>query len=47
MSDSTFHTTKKDLRKAESQVSKKNDGSVPAESEVSQLKARIIKVSLL
>ena len=38
MSDSTFHTTKEDLRKAESQVSKKNDGNVPSDSEPSQMK---------
>lgn len=36
MSESTFHTTREDLRKAESQVSKKNNGSVPADSEVAQ-----------
>lgn len=38
MSESTFHTTREDLRKAESQVSKKNDGNVPADSEVAQTK---------
>lgn len=41
MSESTFHTTKEDIRKAESQVSNKNDGKVPAESEVSQMKVSL------
>ena len=38
MSESTFHTTREDLRKAESQLAQKNDGNVPADSEVSQIK---------
>ena len=38
MSESTFHTTKEDLRKAESKVSKNNDGNVPSQSDVAQLK---------
>lgn len=38
MSESTFHTTREDLRKAESQVSRKNNGNVPADSEVAQTK---------
>ncbi|KAL9075956.1 MAG: hypothetical protein Q9161_001350 [Pseudevernia consocians] len=33
MSESTFHMTGEDLRKPESQVSKKNNGNVPADSE--------------
>ncbi|KAK4693609.1 hypothetical protein P7C71_g3828, partial [Lecanoromycetidae sp. Uapishka_2] len=41
MSDSTFHTTREDLRKAESKVSQKNDGNVPSDSEPSQLKSII------
>ena len=38
MTDATFHTTREDLRKAESKVSQKNDGNVPADSEVSVMK---------
>ena len=38
MTDATFHTTREDLRKAESKVSQKNDGNVPADSEVSLMK---------
>ncbi|KAL2052288.1 hypothetical protein ABVK25_007447 [Lepraria finkii] len=41
MSDSTFHTTREDIRKAESKVSQKNDGNVPAESEPSLMKSII------
>jgi len=40
ISDSTFHTTHEDLRKAESKVSQNNDGNVPSESEPSQMKVR-------
>ncbi|KAL9098838.1 MAG: hypothetical protein Q9163_005567 [Psora crenata] len=39
MSESTFHTTKEDIRKAESKVSQKNDGYVPSESEPSLMKS--------
>ena len=38
MTDATFHTTREDLRKAESKVSQKNDGNVPADSEASLMK---------
>ena len=41
MSESTFHTTREDIRKAESKVSQKNDGNVPAESEPSLMKVSI------
>ncbi|KAL8832158.1 MAG: hypothetical protein Q9191_000431 [Dirinaria sp. TL-2023a] len=41
MSDETFHLTQEDLRKAESKVSQNNDGNVPSESELSQLKSII------
>ena len=40
MSDSTFHTTREDIRKAESKLSQANDGNVPASSEVAQMKVR-------
>lgn len=36
MSEETFHTTREDLRKAESKVSQKNDGNIPKDSEVAQ-----------
>ena len=42
MSESTFHTTREDLRKAESQLAQKNDGKIPADSEVSQTKVSIL-----
>ena len=35
MTDQTFHTTREDLRKPESQISKANDGNIPADSEPS------------
>lgn len=38
MSESTFHTTREDIRKAESKLSQKNDGNVPASSEAAQMK---------
>ena len=38
MSETTFNSTKEDVRDAESEVSKKNQGNVPAESEPSLLK---------
>ena len=41
MSDSTFHVTREDLRKAESKVSQNNDGNVPPESEPAQMKVMI------
>ena len=41
MSGSTFHTTKEDVRKSESEVSKKNAGNVPADSEPSLMKVSI------
>ena len=38
MSEATFHTTREDIRKAESKISQNNDGNVPADSEPSQMK---------
>ena len=38
MSDSTFHTTREDIRKAESKLSQSNNGTIPASSEVAQMK---------
>lgn len=46
MSESTFHTTREDLRKAESQVSRKNNGNVPADSEVAQTKVSFLPLFL-
>ena len=42
MSESTFHMTHEDLRKPESQVSQKNNGNIPAESEVAQTKVTLL-----
>ncbi|KAG6995442.1 hypothetical protein G7Y79_00045g081130 [Physcia stellaris] len=39
MSDSTFHTTREDIRKPESKVSHKGGGHVPSSSEPSQMKS--------
>lgn len=47
MSESTFHATREDLRKAESKLSHKNDGNVPADSEVSQTKVGTLLPFLL
>lgn len=38
MSENTFNITKEDIRKSESEVSKKNQGNVPADSEPSLTK---------
>ena len=38
MSETTFHSTKEDVREAESDNSKKNRGNVPAKSDPSLLK---------
>lgn len=38
MSDSTFHTTTQDIRKAESKLAQSHDGKPPANSDVSQTK---------
>ena len=42
MSDATFHTTREDIRKPESEVSKKNNGNVPSESEPSQMQVCLL-----
>lgn len=39
MSESTFHPTREDIRKSESQVSRNKDGEIPPDSEPSQMKA--------
>ncbi|OQE34624.1 hypothetical protein PENCOP_c016G06296 [Penicillium coprophilum] len=41
MSDSTFHTTAQDIRKAESKVAQSHGGKPPADSDVSQMKSII------
>ncbi|KAJ5332314.1 uncharacterized protein N7506_006097 [Penicillium brevicompactum] len=41
MSDSTFHTTAQDIRKAESKLAQSHGGKPPANSDVSQLKSVI------
>ncbi|KAJ5627734.1 hypothetical protein N7490_009962 [Penicillium lividum] len=41
MSDATFHTTKEQLRKEESKVSRSHGGVVPADSDVSIMKSII------
>ncbi|KAJ5135513.1 uncharacterized protein N7515_004791 [Penicillium bovifimosum] len=41
MSESTFHTTKQDIRKAESKVGQAHHGKTPANSDVSQMKSII------
>ncbi|KAL6715569.1 hypothetical protein ACLMJK_006530 [Lecanora helva] len=41
MSEETFHTTREDLRKPESEVSKKTGGSIPKDSEVAQTMSHI------
>ncbi|KAJ5852390.1 uncharacterized protein N7529_011775 [Penicillium soppii] len=41
MSDSTFHTTAQDIRKAESKVSQTHGGNPPANSDVSKMKSVI------
>ncbi|KAJ5375781.1 hypothetical protein N7517_007787 [Penicillium concentricum] len=41
MSDSTFHATTQDIRKAESKVAQSHDGKTPGDSNVSQLKSII------
>ncbi|CDM33142.1 hypothetical protein DTO013E5_5673 [Penicillium roqueforti] len=41
MSDSTFHTTTQDIRKAESKLAQSHDGKPPANSDVSQTKSII------
>ncbi|KAJ5793734.1 hypothetical protein N7457_000333 [Penicillium paradoxum] len=41
MSDSTFHTTIQDLRRAESKVSQSHGGNPPADSNVSRMKSII------
>ncbi|CAG7916546.1 unnamed protein product [Penicillium olsonii] len=41
MSDSTFHTTAQDVRKAESKVAQSHGGNPPANSDVSQMKSVI------
>lgn len=38
MSGETFHTTKEDIRKAESQVSDRHGGNIPRDSNVAQMK---------
>ena len=38
MSESTFHTTRQDIRKPESKVSRSHDGKTPADSDVSKMK---------
>ena len=42
MSDATFHTTREDLRKAESKVAQSHRGTVPADSDVSLMKVKNI-----
>jgi hypothetical protein len=42
MSDSTFHTTAQDIRKAESKVSQTHGGNPPANSDVSKMKVNFI-----
>lgn len=41
MSDATYHTTRQDLRKAESKVSQAHGGANPSDSEVSQMKVKL------
>jgi cytoskeletal protein RodZ len=41
MSDSTFHTTTQDTRKAESKVAQSHHGNPPADSDVSKMKSVI------
>ncbi|CEO59375.1 hypothetical protein PEBR_34502 [Penicillium brasilianum] len=41
MTDATFHTTRQDLRKAESRVAGQHGGKTPADSDVSQMKSII------
>ncbi|OGE56506.1 hypothetical protein PENARI_c003G07449 [Penicillium arizonense] len=41
MSEATFHTTRQDLRKPESKVSRSHHGKTPADSDVSKMKSII------
>lgn len=42
MSDSTFHTTTQDLRKAESKVAQSHGGNLPSDSNVAQMKVSFV-----
>ncbi|KAJ6026307.1 uncharacterized protein N7446_012786 [Penicillium canescens] len=41
MSEATFHTTRQEIRKPESKVSRSHDGKTPADSDVSKMKSII------
>ncbi|KAJ5578340.1 uncharacterized protein N7459_007304 [Penicillium hispanicum] len=41
MSEQTFHTTRQDLRKAESKLAQQHGGNPPSDSDVSQMKSII------
>ena len=43
MSDATYHTTRQDLRKAETKATQSHGGTNPSNSDVSQMKVRIIQ----
>ena len=43
MSDSTFHTTTQDTRKAESKVAQSHHGNPPADSDVSKMKVSCLQ----
>jgi hypothetical protein len=38
MSEQTFHTTRQDLRKAESRIAQQHGGNTPSDSNLSQMK---------
>ncbi|KAJ5985959.1 hypothetical protein N7522_013155 [Penicillium canescens] len=41
MSEATYHTTRQEIRKPESKVSRSHDGKTPADSDVSKMKSII------
>jgi hypothetical protein len=46
MSDSTFHTTTQDTRKAESKVAQSHHGNPPADSDVSKMKVSYLQSNI-
>lgn len=46
MSEATYHTTRDDLRKAESRASNQHGGANPADSDVSALKVRSLSIRM-
>lgn len=44
--DSTYHTSKEELKKAEAKEADRHGGKIPKDSDVSQLKVRYSKTAL-